>query len=205
MSFDEQQFPTSISRGASSFTKRSTDIVTLRSGYEERNTIWANSKKSYDVSLGLRQIEDIYALAEFWEGRRGPLRGFRFKDWSDYKSGALTSAVTETDQAMSMITSTTYQMQKEYSPASNPWIRTITKPVSGTVLVADGTGSLADPADYSVDLTTGIVTFVVPPTGTPTCGFEFDVPVRFVDEELEINLELFNVGSVPSIMLIEVR
>ncbi len=59
-------------------------------------------------------------------------------------------------------------------------IRTITKPVAGTVQVyLDG---VEQPSGWSVDTTTGLVTFGVPPTlGVEvTAGFEFDVPVRFI-------------------------
>lgn len=205
MAFDEVQFPTDISRGATSRQRRILDVVTLRSGHEQRNTIWTNSRKSFDVSLGLRDLDDVYAVQEFWEARRGGLRGFRFKDWSDFKSKEPNRTPTDLDQAMATITATTFQLQKVYSPGSNPWTRTITKPVSGTLVVRDGTGSLTEGVDYTVDYSTGIVTFGSAPSGTPTAGFEYDVPVRFQDEELEINVALFDVGSIPAINLIEVR
>ena len=84
MAFDEQQFPSDVSRGATSSPRRIVDVVTLRSGFEQRNTIWENSRRSFDVSLGLRDLEDVYDVMEFWEARRGRLRGFRFKDWADF-------------------------------------------------------------------------------------------------------------------------
>lgn len=205
MAFDEVRFPDDISRGATSRQRRLTDVVTLRSGHEERNTIWADSRRSYDVSFGVRDLQDIYAVIEFWEARRGRLRGFRFKDWADFRSRSPRQAVAPTDQAMAFITSTTYQLQKTYSASSNPYTRTITKPVVGTVRVRDNTGELTSGTQFTVDHATGIVTFTAPPVGTPTAGFEFDVPVRFEAEDMEVNVALVDVGSVPSIMLVEVR
>lgn len=205
MAFDEEQFSTDVSRGATARPRRVVDIVTLRSGFEQRNTIWANSRRTYDVSLGLRDLEDVYDVIEFWEARRGRLRGFRFKDWADFTSTGPNTSPSDTDQAMASITSTTFQLQKAYSPASNPWTRTIDKPVNGTVSARDGTGALVAGVDFMVDYTTGILTFNIAPTGTPTAGFEFDVPVRFEAEELEVNVALFDVGSVPAINLVEVR
>jgi uncharacterized protein (TIGR02217 family) len=38
-----------------------------------------------------------------------------------------------------------------------------------------------------------------------TCGYEFDVPVRFDTERLEISLKAFKTGQIPSIPLIEVQ
>ncbi|ADK73482.1 glycoside hydrolase [Roseobacter phage RDJL Phi 1] len=205
MAFDEEQFPTDISRGATARPRRVVDVVTLRSGHEQRNTIWANSRRTYDVSLGLRELEDVYDLIEFWEARRGRLRGFRFKDWSDFTSVGPNTSPSNADQALASLTATTYQLQKVYSPGSNPWTRTIYKPVNGTVLIRDNTGSLTEGVDWTMDYTTGIATFSSAPTGTPTAGFEYDVPVRFEAEELEVNVALFDVGSVPAVNLVEVR
>ena len=44
--FHEVRFPDSISKGSSGGPRRRTDIVTLRSGYEERNSVWSDSRRS---------------------------------------------------------------------------------------------------------------------------------------------------------------
>lgn len=205
MTFDEERFPSDISRGATARTRRVVDVVTLRSGHEERNTIWANSRRNYDIALGLRDIGDIYATIEFWEARRGRLRGFRFKDWSDFKSTSPISATSNLDQEASSITTSTYQLQKTYSVDINPWVRSITKPVENSVSIAEATVQLVNGADYLVDYTTGLIYFGYEPTGLITAGYEYDVPVRFEAEELEINVALFDVGSIPSVNLVELR
>lgn len=204
MAFDEEQFPTDISRGATARQRRVVDVVTLRSGHEQRNTIWANSRRTYDVALGLRDLEDIYAVMEFWEARRGRLRGFRFKDWADFTSTNPTTTPSNVDQAMASLTSTTYQLQKVYSAASNPWTRTINKPVEGTVIVRDDIGPMVEGTDYIVEYDTGLIYFGFAPSN-PTAGFEYDVPVRFEAEDLEVNVALFDVGSVPAVNMVEVR
>ena len=38
-----------------------------------------------------------------------------------------------------------------------------------------------------------------------TAGFEFDVPVRFDTDKLEINLQGFKCGAIPHIPIVEVR
>jgi uncharacterized protein (TIGR02217 family) len=58
---------------------------------------------------------------------------------------------------------------------------------------------------FSVDATTGLVTFASAPTGALTAGFEFDTPVRFDTDQLSINLATFAAGEIPSIPLVEVR
>ena len=49
MTFHEIRFPTAIAFGSTGGPERKTEIVALGSGYEERNAVWANSRRSYDV------------------------------------------------------------------------------------------------------------------------------------------------------------
>jgi uncharacterized protein (TIGR02217 family) len=62
---------------------------------------------------------------------------------------------------------------------------------------------------YTVDHATGVVTFsaehIPPPDTVVTAGFEFDVPVRFDTDKLEINLQGFRHGAIPSIPIVEIR
>jgi uncharacterized protein (TIGR02217 family) len=53
----------------------------------------------------------------------------------------------------------------------------------------------------------GTVTFGSPPAAASvvTAGFEFDVPVRFADDRLEVNRASFLAGEVPSVPLVEIR
>ena len=81
------------------------------------------------------------------------------------------------------------------------------KPVAGTVIVAVATDPLAEGTDFSVDATTGAVTFTVAPdVGTAiTAGFEFDVPVRFDADRVQTSVAAFNAGDLPNVPIIEVR
>ncbi len=207
MAFHEVRFPDDISRGARGGPERRTQIVELASGDEERNASWANSRRRYDVAYGIRRADDLAAVVAFFEARNGRLYGFRFKDWADYKS-CLPSATPEaTDQIIGTGdgSTTAFQLVKTYASGAQSWTRTITKPVAGTVRVAiDGT---EQPSGWSVDVTTGVVTFdTAPATGVAiTAGFEFDVPVRFDTDALDVTLDLERLGSITSIPLLEIR
>jgi uncharacterized protein (TIGR02217 family) len=209
MAFHEVQFPTGISKGSSGGPRRMTDVVTLRSGFEQRNSIWANSRRSYNAGLGLQDLGDLYAAVEFFEARRGRLHGFRWKDWADYKSKDPISATTDTDVQIGVGDNSvdTFQLVKVYSASSNPYTRTISKPVNGTVKIALDGSPQTETTHYSVNYTTGIVTFVTPPGSSVvvTAGFEFDVPVRFDIDQIIVNVEQFNAGAVPDIDVVEVR
>jgi uncharacterized protein (TIGR02217 family) len=208
MSFHEVLFPTAISRGSQGGPERRTDIVTLGSGREERNTRWANSRRTYNAGYGIRSLDDLHAIIEFFEERRGRLHGFRWRDHTDHKSCSTSASPTALDQSIGTGdgTTATFQLAKTYGGLHAPYVRPITKPVSGTVVVAVA-GVLKSPASYSLDHTNGLVTFFpahIPAAGTPvTAGFLFDVPVRFDTDSLQINLTGFTSGSIPSIPIVE--
>jgi uncharacterized protein (TIGR02217 family) len=207
MAFHEIRFPDGISRGAKGGPERRTRIVELASGDEERNASWANSRRRYDVSYGVRRADDLAAVIAFFEARNGRLHAFRFKDWSDYKSCLPSAAPSPTDQIIGTGngSTTTFALTKTYVSGAQSWARAILKPVAGTVTVS--LNGIAQGSGWSVNTTTGIVTFAVPPTtgAVIRAGFEFDVPVRFDTDELPVTLDIERTGSIPSIPLIEVR
>jgi uncharacterized protein (TIGR02217 family) len=211
LSFHEVQFPTDISKGSSGGPERRTDIVTLRSGFEERNTIWANSRRRYDASFGLRSLDDLYQVIQFFEARSGKLHSFRWKDWMDYRSGSPVFTATSTDQLIGVGTGAlaTFQLVKRYTSGGINWDRIIKKPVAGTVLIQVAGVLKTIGTHYTVDDTTGIITFQAGSIPTPgqnvKAGFWFDVPVRFDTDFLNLSIEAFEAGSVPSIDILEVR
>jgi uncharacterized protein (TIGR02217 family) len=79
MAFHEVRFPASLSLGAVGGPERRTQIVSLASGHEERNTPWAHSRRRYDAGLGLRTLDDIATVIAFFEARHGRIsnRGSR--------------------------------------------------------------------------------------------------------------------------------
>ena len=207
MSFHEVRFPDAISRGARGGPERRTQVVELASGDEERNASWANSRRRYDVAYGIRRADDLAAVVAFFEARNGRLHGFRYKDWADYKSCLPSQAITATDQQIGTGTGSTqaFQLTKRYTSGAQTWVRTITKPVAGTVRVA--LGMVEQMSGWTVDTTTGPITFTTAPAGgvIVRAGFEFDVPVRFDSDTLDVTLDFERLGSITSIPLLEIR
>ena len=208
MAFDEVRFPVEISRGGSGGPERRTEIVTTASGREERNTRWADSRRRYNAGFGVKSLNHIHEVVAFFEERRGRLHGFHWKDHADFKSCAPQDSVAATDQVIGMGdgATATFQLVKRYGSGLRDHVRVITKPVSGTVVVAvNGTPA----ANFTVDATTGLVTFLVgsiPAVGAQvTAGFNFDVPVRFDTDQLSVNLQNFAAGDIPEIPVVEVR
>ena len=207
MAFHGVRFPDNISRGARGGPERRTQIVELASGDEERNAGWANSRRRYDVAYGIRRADDLAAVVAFFEARNGRLYGFRFKDWGDYKSCPPSRIPSPTDQQIGTGdgATTRFQLVKRYTSGAQSWTRTITSPVAGTIRIAlNGT---EHKTGWKADPTAGIVTFGKAPVAgtTITAGFEFDVPVRFDTDALDVTLDLERLGSITSIPLIEIR
>ncbi|AWD22952.1 DUF2460 domain-containing protein [Fuscovulum blasticum] len=207
MAFHEVRFPDNISRGARGGPERRTQIVELASGAEERNASWANSRHRYDVAYGIRRADDLAAVVAFFEARNGRLHGFRFKDWADFKSCLPSHTPGPADQPLGTGngSATLFQLTKRYTSGAQSWTRTITKPVAGTVTIAlNGTPQASG---WLVSTTTGLVTFTTAPAACVaiTAGFEFDVPVRFDTDALDVTLDIERLGSITSIPLVEIR
>ncbi|MFN3591545.1 MAG: TIGR02217 family protein, partial [Thermaurantiacus sp.] len=132
---------------------------------------------------------------------------FRWKDWSDYKSCLPSASPSATDQIIGEGdgSTTQFQLVKVYASGAQSYSRRIVKPVAGTVLLAlDG---IAQGSGWSVDPATGVVSFAAAPGNgvIVTAGFEFDVPVRFDTDRLDVTLDIERMGSIASIPLIEIR
>ncbi|MGC8202250.1 phage distal tail protein, Rcc01695 family [Aliiroseovarius sp. PTFE2010] len=209
MTFHDIRFPANLSFGSVGGPERRTEIVTLANGFEERNTPWAHSRRRYDAGLGMRSLEDIEALIAFFEARQGQVNGFRWKDWSDYKSCRAGAAVSHDDQIIGVGNgeATQFQLVKTYASGEARYERPIKKPVSGTVLVAVDGAQVFEAVDWSVDLSAGVITFFNPPGDGAqiTAGFEFDVPVRFDTDRIATSVASFQAGEVPSVPVVEVR
>lgn len=209
MSFHEIRFPASLSFGSVGGPERRTDVVTLANGFEERNTPWAHSRRRYDAGLGLRSLEDMELLIAFFEARQGQLFGFRWKDWSDYKSARASAEVDFRDQVIGQGNGveTRFQISKTYRSGSVQYQRPITKPVAGSLRLGLGQEALKEGIDFTLDLTTGVVTLSHPPERgiTIVAGYEFDVPVRFDTDRLQTSVSSFQAGEAPNVPVVEVR
>jgi uncharacterized protein (TIGR02217 family) len=211
MSFHDIRFPTTISLGAHGGPERRTDVVVLGSGHEERNSRWAHSRRSYNAGYGVKSLDDLHAVIAFFEERRGRLYGFRWRDPADWKSCPPEKTPAALDQVIGAGdgTPSVFQLKKTYGSVHAPWQREIKKPVQGTVLVAVGGVAKTEGTHYTVDHTTGALTFLaghIPAAGAQvTAGFAFDVPVRFDTDKLEVSLQGFRHGAIPNIPIVEIR
>lgn len=207
--FHEVRFPLRVALGTSGGPVRRTDIVSLSNGRENRNRRWQDARRRYDAGSGVRSVDDLYAVLAFFEARAGQFHGFRFRDPVDHKSCAPGAAVSAGDQYLGAAdgVTATFALVKRYGDAGGETVRRIDKPVAATVAVS--VGGVGVPAgDFVVDAALGTVTFKagkVPLSGAVRAGFEFDVPVRFDTDRIDIDLAQFDAGRIPSIPLVEIK
>jgi len=208
MAFHEVSLPARLAFGSTGGVERRTEIVTLGSGFERRSTPWAQGRRRYLIGANLRSLDDMAALTGFFEARRGRLYGFRFRDFADCKSCAPGGAPGPLDQALGEGdgTRTGFQLVKIYGEGEAALQRRIAKPVAGSVRVAVAGVELSSD-DFAVDAATGTATLNAAPGegAAVTAGFEFDTPVRFDADRIEVTLESFNAGRMAAVPLIEVR
>ena len=209
MAFHEIRFPVNLSFGSLGGPERRTEIVTLANGFEERNTPWAQARRRYDAGLGLRSLDDVEVLIAFFEARQGRLHGFRWKDWADFKTCRASREVSPLDQSLGYGdgVTLTWQLAKTYRSGDWSTARVVTKPVLSTVRLALGGTEMIEGLGWTLDYATGLVTFDTPPgVGAEiTMGCEFDVPVRFDTDLVQVSVASFRAGDVPKVPVLEVR
>lgn len=276
------RFPVNINYGVVGGPKYKTNIIEKNSGWENANVIWPQGRHEYDVVYAVKDQATIETLLAFFHAVKGRSIGFRFKDFTDYKSCSVNSTPSFIDQPLVGLTNginRDFQLTKTYITGTRSTSRTIKKPVAGTVIVA--VNSLQK-TSFLLNTTTGIVTFdpdltnsisgatrsnpcvltannsitpgetiyisgivgmtqlnnhrykvlsrtnttltidvdssafsnyvsggvyhTIPQPGeVVTAGFEFDVPVRFTNDDLHISVDNYKTRTVQNLGLIEIR
>lgn len=226
MPFHEIQFPTDMCIGSRGGPGFSTYITELDSGTEQRVSRWSTPRYQYDIAYTVKRFTQLAALRKFYNARMGCTYGFRYKDFVDFCStadglllsdGLGAAIVTNVDQSLGTGdgSTTQFQLTKTYSDGVGTVPRIISKPVhtnggghgNGTVVIA--IGAVSQTTGWTVNSTSGIVTFTSAPSigAVITAGFQFDVPVRFdkaIDQELSCSIDDWNSGAVASVPLIEI-
>lgn len=209
MGFHETRFPVGVSLGSSGGPGFASAVTELRSGAVEVQRHRERPVRVFDALANNRKPARYAQIRDFFVARDGAANGFRFKDWSDFTTSATkigAPSATDVQIGVGDGVTTGFRLATKYVDGGVTRMRPIMKPVAGTVLVA--LGGVAQASGWSVDTTTGIVTFSTAPTaGTAVqAGCEFDVPVRFApdtDRELRAQWQANSIKTVERIMLVE--
>ncbi len=219
MASDEIRLPEQYSYGSSGGPGFQTLITEIDSGAEQRVARWATARRRYDIGYNIKKHADLIDVKRFYMARQGAFRAFRLKDFMDHTStvdgraselAGPSPTKDDVEIGIGDASQIQFQLIKKYDfGGPTPQIRTITKPVASSVLIAEDGVLQTEGPDYSVNTATGIITFTVAPAVSVsiTAGFLFDVPVRFgegTDDLLSVNIETFASSGV-SVECIEVR
>ena len=205
-SFHDVRFPLELGYGGAGGPHFSTQVVVTGSGHEQRNSQWADALLHYDAGVGVRSEADLATLIAFFRARRGQAHAFRFSDPLDRASALPGAAVTALDQALGTGDGirARFALVKRYGTGEDAQLRRITRPVAGTLRVA--VNGIAAASGWTLD-EGGFVDFTVAPAAGAAvrAGFEFDVPVRFAEDRIDVSIAGWRAGELPSVPLVEVR
>lgn len=204
--FDDIDYPLALGLDATIVPEFSTSVAVTASGFERRNSLWTDARLRFDVGPGIRSEAELGELIAFYRARRGPARGFRLRDPSDFSSNGMVGQPAMTDQLLGTGDGarTAFPLVKHYGEGEATQTRRVTRPRFDTLLVSVG-GVLQVGAWTLED--GGILVFDTPPPAglEVRAGFLFDVPVRFAEDRLEISGAAFAAGEAPSVPVVEIR
>jgi uncharacterized protein (TIGR02217 family) len=212
MSMHETRIPTTISLGSSGGPGFRTDIVDLDGGHRQAVARWSYPRHRYNIRYGIKSVTDVFAIRQFYIARHGAAHGFRFLDPFDCSSSPTNPTYLGSKGTADQIigtgdgSTTQFQLKKTYTDGGIDRSRTITKPVTGTTTIYFN--GVLQAAGWTVNTTTGIVTFSVAPAGgiTVSASFDFDVPVVFgenADRWFEASIDGYDAAQTQNIFLEE--
>lgn len=166
--FLEERISSLIRMGSSYVDDYAVDIVTTSGGQEYRSLVHPFPVRKFDVSYLLDNNQTYAELQAIYHRAHGRFAGFRARCFDEWSSNGRTGTPTAFDQPTGLVSDGVYQLRKLYGTdkaagATGYAYREIKKPVSGTVRVAIGATEIRND-DWSVDATTGRVTFAADKT-----------------------------------------
>ena len=213
MAFDDVSFPNDIARGAIGGPSFNSQVCKSVGGFRQSNARWSAPLRTWDVGHEIYSITKLESLMAFHLARQGRVIAFRFRDWSDYYVGMSYSdpqninlQYTSYQQFATGDGATKiFQLTRAYVDPIRTTYRNITRPVSGSVKIY--LNGVNQASGWSVDTTTGLVTFVTAPgigVAIQWAGM-FDVPCCFGSDKMAFTHEMVRKGEMTSIVIEEVR
>lgn len=166
-------FPPEISAGALGGDTFSTDVVILkRSGKRVRNAGRQNALGVWTVAHITKDEVKFRELVSFYLAVKGMWLAFLWKDFQDYTGWGQQNCSPATGNGSNTI----FQLQKTYTVPSplTSYVRTVKKPKNGTVKIYKAGVLQTETTHYTVNYSTGVVTFVTAPANGNTIKAEYE-------------------------------
>lgn len=174
--FLEERLPIAVRTGASYADDYNVEISETTSQSEYRRLIHPYPRRTYDIFY-TQQTAEIWAeILALYHRCYGKYAGFRVKSWDDFSSNNRIGIPTAFDQPLALISAgppKIYQLQIAYGQGGNQLsiglpVRSIFKPVTNTTLIAIGAIIAPETVMWTIDESTGRITFVADKTKTIT-------------------------------------
>jgi len=162
--FLEDRLPVGVRAGASYADEYAVEISTTAGRSESRRLVNPYPLRIYSVFYTQHTADLWDDILSLYHRAYGMFAGFRVKALDDYTTNNRTLAPTAFDQVLALVSTGIYQLQVAYG-GSGPLLsigkpyRTIFKPVGSTVSVAIGSVSVPWNVMWTVESTTGKITF----------------------------------------------
>lgn len=200
-SFHNVIWTPALSFGSVSGVQYNTDVVTMNSGFERRNSRWHSGYRRFDLRIGPIRLQEMARIKSFFEARHGRLHGFWFRDWIDNHTGDTEPSpndeiLTPADESRKY-----FKLFKTNAAGAK---RIVRPELKGFRLAIDGVEK-QEGRDYTVNIQNGAV-YLAQPLGLTeqlTAGFWFYIPVRFDTDFLAIELVSFETAKIASLPLVE--
>ena len=198
MNFYEISFPDNISVGAVGGPLFATTISVANNKNEVRSSNWSTGRNLYKINCNVLSDSQIADLLSLFNICRGKAVGFRLKDYSDFV--AISSIIATGDGVIKI-----FQLVKQYNFGGYSYTKIIYKPVINSVKLY--VNNVQIQTGFSIDFSTGIITFLQPLVVNAflTADFNFDVPVRFNTDNLDIIYNGKNKSAIQNLELIEIK
>ncbi|WP_244116463.1 DUF2460 domain-containing protein [Burkholderia gladioli] len=145
---ESPRFPDNISFGCTVGPTYFTVLNTTYGGADGTTPAWTQAKIKFEVGRRAMTDVDTATLDAFFRCVKGRAYRFRIKDWTDFQATAAQGVLTPVSAGV-------YQLGKSYVTGAFSEVRTISKPVVGTVVVFLNGASVSG---MTLDSTTGLVT-----------------------------------------------
>lgn len=231
MTFLDVRLPDFVERGASGGARYSTTVKIRFSGHETRVQNWEDQRGEWDIGYGAGYLWDdslagyLGPIINLYHVAKGRTHSWRFKDHSDFTIPPDFTGDEKQQIALGDGSTTAFQIVRSYTAASTTEDRTVDKIVSGTdrlwIEATEKTRAASPPSagEYSIDLTTGIVTTGDTPAASGGSGpggeqivyvqCEFDCHVRFGLDELDVSVIAADASgaaaTIPRIPIVEIK
>jgi uncharacterized protein (TIGR02217 family) len=196
MNYLDILFPTNIGSQSIGGPQFITNIQTAKNGNEVRLNYCTYPRIKYDISYGIKTKEDMDHIISFFRICQGKLHAFRFKDLSDYKIENQIIGIADGETK-------SFKAFKEYKIGEYIMKRNIAKLIPDkTIIYIDD--EIQDKSLYSISEGEIIFTSFPKKDSIVKITSEFEIIMRFDNDNITTNLNQYGVYNIQNISLIEI-